>query len=261
MSASATSSSSTAAAPNVRFVAKHPEVIRFPLMEEPVVGFLLAFVSGVLNAWTIANAQTFATVQSGNVISSGFFLVQGDWDRFIPAIVSVLAFGLGSAASGVLMTAFLRSGKSFTPGVLFFLVALMIVLAVLAARNAIPPYHIAYGVSFVAGAMGNAFHKNHGMLYGAVAVTFVVQMAFNFLVQSAFSNRGINGEPNLFWSGLFFFVLLGFAGGGAIGFFVDLWFGAASIALAALVTLGIGIVAVSRPAAADPDPTPGGSFV
>jgi len=34
---------------------------------------------------------------------------------------------------------------------------------------------------------------------------------------------------------------------------------AASIALAALVTLGIGIVAVSRPA--ESDPTPGGSFV
>ncbi len=107
--------------------------------------------------------------------------------------------------------------------------------------------------------MGNAFHKNHGMLYGAVAVTFVVQMAFNFLVQSAFSNSGVNGEPNLFWSGLFFFVLLGFAGGGAVGFFADRWFNAASIALAALVTLGIAIVSVTTPRA--PDPTPGGSFV
>lgn len=27
------------------------------------------------------------------------------------------------------------------------------------------------------------FTKNHGMLYGNVAVTFVAQMAFNFLVQ------------------------------------------------------------------------------
>lgn len=227
-------------------------------MEEPLVGFLLAAVAGLLNAWTIAHAQTFATVQSGNVVSSGFYLVQGDWAKFTPAIVSILCFGIGSAVSGVLMTALLRSGKSFTPVILFGMAVLLAVLAYMAREGSVHPHTIAYAVSFAAGAMGNAFHKNHGMLYGAVAVTFVVQMAFNFLVQSVFSSRGINGEPNLFWSGLFFLVLLGFAGGGALGFFMDLWFNGASIALGALVTLVLAIIAVSG--RTSPDPTPGGTF-
>ncbi len=252
-------SSPAAPEPEIKFVRKHPEVIRFPLMEEPVVGFLLALVAGLLNAWTIAHAQTFATVQSGNVVSSGFYLVQGDWAKFVPAIVSVICFGAGSAASGVLMTAFLRSGKSFTPGVLFCLAVLLAILAYFALQGSADPHNIAYAVSFAAGALGNAFHKNHGMLYGAVAVTFVVQMASNALVQSAFTNKGINGEPNLFWSGLFFFVLLGFAGGGAIGFFMDLLFSGASIALGSILILGLAIISVNR--RSPDDPTPGGTFV
>lgn len=139
-------------------------------------------------------------MQSGNVVSSGFYLVDGDWARFTPAIVSVLCFGVGSALSGVLMTAFLRSGRSFTPGMLFAL---------------------------------------FGMLYGAVAVTFVVQMAFfNLLMQAAFSKKGINGEPHIFWSGIFFLVLLGFA---------------------ALLLLVLAIVSLRQPRS--PDPAPGGRFV
>ena len=59
-------------------------------------------------------------------------------------------------------------------------------------------------MSFVAGAQGNAFHKTRGMLYGNVAVTFVVQMAFNFLAQSLFEKEGVDGEPNVVWAGTFF---------------------------------------------------------
>ncbi len=254
-------SSSSGASPSqgVQYVRKHPEVIRFPLMEQPVVGFLLAFTAGLLNAWTLAHASTFATVQSGNVVSSGFYLVNGDWDKFTPAIVSVLCFGIGSALSGVLMTAFLRSGRSFTPGILFAETAILVLLVILALTGAWDPRNIAFAISFVAGALGNSFHKNHGMLYGAVAVTFVVQMAFNFLMQAAFKKQGVNGEPNLYWSGLFFFVLLGFCGGGGIGFLVDKWFNGASIAFAALLCLALAVTALRQPS--DPDPTPGGRFV
>ena len=244
---------------DVQYVRKHPEVIRFPLMEEPFIGFLLAFLAGLLNAWTFGHAGTFATVQSGNVVSSGYYLVDGDWERFTPAIVSVLCFGVGSALSGILMTAFLRSGRSFTPAMLFAIFGLLVLLTLLAALTDTDPRWIAFAVSFVAGGVGNAFHKNHGMLYGAVAVTFVVQMAFNFLMQSALSKKGINGEPNLFWSGVFFLVLLGFCAGGGLGYLADRWFDGASMAFAALLALVLAIVALTRPR--DPDPTPGGSFV
>lgn len=231
----------------------HPEKIRFPLMEERVVGFLLAFMAGLMNAWTLYHAQTFATVQSGNVIQSGYRLVQGDWSAFTFAFGSVIAFGLGSALCGVLMSERLRQGRIFTPVVLWFECLALLALAIASRLGLVDPHVVAYGVSFVAGTQGNAFHKDHGMLYGNVAVTFVVQMAFNFLAQSLFRKKGINGEPNLMWAGIFFSVLLGFAAGGAIGFFLDMRvIDHASLFLAALVAVGLALRAGSEPKEADP---------
>ncbi|MFB8387590.1 DUF1275 family protein [Microbacterium sp. NPDC055910] len=269
---------SSSAPTGVQVIQEHPEKIRFPLMEMPFVGFLLAFIAGTLNAWTLANASTFSTVQSGNVLSSGYWLIQGDWEKFQFPFISVIAFGVGSALAGILMTAFLRSGRTFTVGILTVQVVLLIVLGIFALvvvgsspvpwdsgldLGKLPKEHaqyIAYGISFVAGAQGNAFHKNHGMLYGAVAVTFVVQMAFNFLVQAAFKKEGINGTPNLKWAGIFFLTLLGFAGGGAIGFLADaLIANGASIFLSALIAVLILIAALVMKRK-NVDPTPAGSF-
>ncbi|GAA3634535.1 hypothetical protein GCM10022200_17230 [Microbacterium awajiense] len=273
MSAHATPPSSPAYA----VIQDHPERIRFPLMEQPFVGFLLAFIAGTLNAWTLANASTFSTVQSGNVLSSGYWLIQGDWEKFQFPFISVIAFGVGSALAGVLMTAFLRSGRTFTVGILSAQVALLVILGTAAMTligttpvpyggaldlTALPEEHaqyIAYAISFVAGAQGNAFHKNHGMLYGAVAVTFVVQMAFNFLVQAAFSKEGINKTPNLKWAGIFFLTLLGFAGGGGIGFLADHLVNGLSIFLAAAVALCVLIAALAMKRK-NVDPTAGGTF-
>ncbi|MCF8610507.1 DUF1275 domain-containing protein [Gordonia sp. HY285] len=260
-----------------RVIQDHPERIRFPLMELPLVGFLLAFMAGAMNAWTLANASTFATVQSGNVVSSGYWLVQADWEKFTFPFVSVIAFGLGSAACGVLMTSLLRNGRIFTTVVLVVQAAVLVVLGVLAltivgsrdesaAIFDLATDHqdaakwIAVAISFVAGAQGNAYHKNHGMLYGNVAVTFVVQMAFNFLVQGMFKREGINGEPNLKWAGIFFLTLLGFAGGGAIGFLADKEItNGSSIFIPAIIAAVLAIISVQRKFQ-NVDPTPGGTF-
>lgn len=251
-----------------KVIQDHPEKIRYPLVERPFVGFLLAFMAGSMNAWTLPNAQTFATVQSGNVVQSGFWLAQGDWEKFTFPFLSVIAFGFGSAFCGILMTTLLREGRIFTPVVLFLQAAMLLVLWYLAHLTVadpgarINPHYIAYAISFVAGMQGNAFHKNHGMLYGNVAVTFVVQMAFNFLIQGLFRREGINGEPNLMWSGIFFLVLLGFAAGGGIGFLVgDYVLQSGAILLPAVIALILALIAVRdarTPHAVDP--SAGGTF-
>ncbi|WP_395665019.1 YoaK family protein [Methylocella sp.] len=234
-------------------IQEHPEKIRFPLMEDRTVGFILAFMAGLLNAWTLAHAQTFATVQSGNVVQSGYRLVQGDWPAFVFSLGSVLAFGLGSGLCGMLMTTMLRGGRVFTPVVLGFECVALAGLGVASRLGVIDPHVVAYAVSFVAGAQGNAFHKNHGMLYGNVAVTFVVQMAFNFLVQGLFKKNGINSEPNLMWAGVFFSVLLGFAAGGGLGFYVDLnVLNHASLFISAALALILTAMALRNPKTADP---------
>jgi uncharacterized membrane protein YoaK (UPF0700 family) len=247
------------AGPPFRIVDKHPEVIRFPLMEQPLVGVVLAFSAGMMDAWTHSTATTFATVQSGNVVLTGYSLAQGDWDRFTFPFVSILCFGMGALIAGAFMTSVLRKGKTFAGGILLIEAIILAVLATVVLTTHADAHHIAYGVSFVAGAQGNAFHKDHGMLYGNVAVTFVVQMAFNFFVQSLFSKRGINGEPNLMWAGIFFSILVGFAAGGAIGALATKASGGGALFVPALVVLGLAAVSFDQERKKlDPDPTPGG---
>ena len=255
----------------------HPEAIRFPLMEWPLIGFLLAFICGTLNAWTLMNAGTFATVQSGNVASSGIYLAAGDWTRLGFAWGSVLAFGLGSMICGFFMTSLLKRGREFTVPVLVIeavvtaLVGIMWALGVF-GESVNGAHLVCFAVSFVAGAQGNSFHKDHGMLYGNVAVTFVVQAAFNFLGQSFVHPKGINGEPNSRWAGIFFSVLLGFAGGGAIGALLVMGLGWDSsnkngtpvletgwaLLLPAAIMAVLAIVAAGKAKKSNPDPTPGG---
>ncbi|WP_425452508.1 hypothetical protein [Methylobacterium radiodurans] len=42
----------------------------------------MALVAGSMDAWTLFSAQTFATGQSGDVVQSGYRLVQRDWQAF-----------------------------------------------------------------------------------------------------------------------------------------------------------------------------------
>ena len=232
----------------------------FPLMEERRVGFSLAFCAGLMNAWTFFHAQTFATVQSGNVIQVGYRLVEGDWIAFWFAFSSVIAFGLGSAVCGVLMTTLIKEGRNFSNIVLWSECILLSIITLLAFTNTIPLAFLAVSISFVAGMQGNAFHKDHGMLYGNVAVTFVVQMAFNFMAQSFFKKNGINGESNLMWAGIFFFVLFGFAIGGALGFFCDKYIGNNTSLIITIISLLL-ITIFSRKDKSSPDPRTGATFV
>lgn len=120
------------------------------------------------------------------------------------------------------------------------------------------PQYVAYAVSLIAGAQGNAFDKYHGMLCGNVAVTFVVQMAFGFLVQRFFKKTGIKGESNISWSGRYFLVLLGFGGGSVLGAcWISMFSAPAALLLAAIIVVIIGVIAIKKkgePGMVDPSP-------
>ncbi|MBS1028900.1 hypothetical protein JK196_11970 [Gluconobacter albidus] len=137
---------------------------------------------------------------------------------------------------------------------------LLFIITVFSFSNTVPLAFLAVAVSFVAGMQGNAFHKDHGMLYGNVAVTFVVQMAFNFMAQSFFKKNGINGESNLMWAGIFFFVLFGFASGGALGFFCDKYIGNNTSLIITITSLVL-ITIFSNKTNLNTDPRTGATFV
>jgi uncharacterized membrane protein YoaK (UPF0700 family) len=182
-------------------------------MERPVVALLLAVVGGVLSGFTFYTVQLFSTVQSGNVVQAGYQIAAHGGVRWQHAVLAILSFGIGSAATAVIENVLIRFQFDYSYVVLFIEAAVLILMGFSFVHEHWSPLAYAYVVSFLAGMQGNAFHRVDGFLYGNVAVTLVLQQAFNHLVQGLFGNRRVH----LLQSGLFFIVLLGFAAGGYIG--------------------------------------------
>jgi len=224
----------------------------FPVMERPTSALVLAFTSGVLNAWTFANVGTFATVQSGNLVTLGFFGAQGDWSRASAALTTLLAFGLGAALCAVAVAFVLHRGRAYSPWVLLFEALTLAVCSLLAATGAAPAMAVALVVAFVAGIQGNAFHRDHGMLYGNTAMTFVVQSAFSFLGRAVVGRRLGDGEPHLRVAGTYGLVVVAFAAGGAAGFALGSAWPAAPLLTAALAVLVLGLVTGATRGPVDP---------
>ncbi|GAA3207105.1 YoaK family protein [Microbacterium terregens] len=228
--------------------ANHP----YPLMERPAMALALATISGAMNAWTLGNAGSFATVQSGNIVSAGFYGAQGDWGRVIPVLSSVLAFGVGAALSAIFITVVLRRDQMYSGWVLGFEAVVLAGCVALVSTEVVPAMPIALTVSFIAGLQGNAFHRDSGMLYGNTAVTFVVQMTFS-LVGRAVVSRGVSDvNGNLRSAGIYGSVLLAFALGAAAGFGLDKLWAAGSLAAVSLTLAALAIVAVLERGMVDP---------
>lgn len=185
----------------------------WPLMERPYIAFWLAIIAGAMSGFTFYTVHLFSTVQSGNVIQAGAQIATGDGVKWEHAMLAILAFGLGSALTGIIqnLLADIHVDYSYIILAIEAVVLVALGLSFFSDRWSLLTY--AYIVSFLAGMQGNAFHMIKGNLYGNVAVTLVVQLAFNHFVQAFFHDR----RSHLIKSGLFFLVLLGFALGGFIG--------------------------------------------
>ncbi|MFE1646110.1 YoaK family protein [Microbacterium sp. P01] len=220
---------------------------------------MLAVVSGLLNAWTFQNASTFATVQSGNIVSVGYLLVDGEYERLVTALVSIFAFAMGACACSIVVLLFERARASYSVPVLVVEAAFLIALAVLYSTGLLGPVVVAWAISFLAGVQGNAFHRESGMLYGNVAVTLVLQMASSLVGRALAHRVSTDGQPHLRQAGAYLVVLVGFAAGGGIGFAIDRWWVGSSLGAAALALLVLAAAALAHRGPVDPAqnaPTP-----
>lgn len=227
----------------------------YALLERPTSAMLLALVSGVLDAWTFARVGTFATVQSGNVVMLGFFGVQGDAERALRALAAVLAFGLGAGLCAVAVALVLARGRAYSPWVLLVEALALVVCAVLVATRPALAAGVVLAVSLLAGVQGNAFHRDHGMLYGNTAVTFVVQTTFSLLGRAVVRRRVDDGDPHVRIAAVFGLVLVAFAAGGAAGFVLESVWSPAPLLAAAVVVLGLGLAAARARGPVDPEQT------
>lgn len=211
-----------------------------PLMERPGTAAILASVAGLFNAWTFQNAGTFATVQSGNIVSAGYFTADGDWERVGAVLASILAFAVGAAACAITVGLLVHAGMPYSP--LILAAEALAVAALVPLSQSASAAAVAVAISCIAGVQGNAFHRDRGMLYGNTAVTFVLQSTASLLGRALIRRRANDGEPHVRPAGVYALVLVAFAGGGAVGFLADRLWSSGSLLLAAVI---LGILAVT----------------
>lgn len=189
-------------------------ILKYPFFEQPWIAFLLAVAAGSMDGYTFATAKTFATVETGNVVNFGYYLATGQMELWAHSAGCILAYGIGSAFTALVQRAIKNTNtkRVWSYWIIITEVIILVIFGIEAINQRFSPWHIAWIVSLMAGMQGNAFHKIDDMLYGNVAVTAVVQFAFNFLM------RGFMGKKGSFrLSGLFFLTLLGLACGGLGG--------------------------------------------
>ena len=77
------------------------------------VATVLTFISGYLNAFTfITQGGRFAGVQSGNVISTAYFLALGEFQQVLNFLIPIVSFVLGQFFTYSTRKWFLNKGFS-----------------------------------------------------------------------------------------------------------------------------------------------------
>ncbi|MDA9470453.1 YoaK family protein [Enterococcus sp. 5H] len=211
---------------------------KYPLMEAPFIAFLLAIAAGSMDGYTFFAAKAFSTVQSGNIILLGQTLATNNIAKFTTVALTILCFGLGSIATGIIQLKFGKEHKSWTFAILSVEALILFAVGFSSINAAFGAAYVCMIISFIAGMQGNAFHKIDGMLYGNVAVTLVVQLAFNYIIQAIFGKKGAAKD-----SVIYFIVLLGFAIGGLMGTFLTIHIAEKSLWVTGGLILLIGIIA------------------
>ena len=227
---------------------------RYPLFEQPAFAFVLSALGGLLNAWTFAKTQMFATAQTGNVVMVGYRLMQKDWTAFWQVTMSVLAFGIGVMVAGGLIWLRVRRSRRYVPVLQVTVIAALILAIVLIEFTSVDPHHVAWIVAFAGGVQASGFREVDGVHYSSVGMTQGSVESFAYLADAISTKYAPNGKTNLEMSGLHFLVLMGFASGGALGFAVDHWLDGSSILVAIAAATAILIVSMAKQK--DPAPVP-----
>lgn len=186
-----------------------------PLMERTFVAFWLALAAGSMDGFTFITANTFSTVQSGNIVQIGVWIANDDMTRLLEVSLAILAFGLGVMAMATVLKVAASRGGATSFHVLFLEAILLLLLGLSYVGGSLSPIHLAYAVSFIAGMQGGAFHRVDNMPFGDVAETLNVRLAFRHLAHWLFGE----GKENLGKARIYFFMLIGFATGGIVGAF------------------------------------------
>lgn len=191
------------------------------MSESIIVGLLLAFAGGFLDAYTyICRGKVFANAQTGNIVLLGISAAKGKWSEAGFYLIPILSF-----AAGVMFSEIIKKRFQKSPKVHWRQIILGIELAVLLAVGFIPigKYNAIANVaiSFVCSLQVESFRKIKGNPYATTMCTGNLRSATEHIFR--YRNTGDRRylSNSLQYYGVIFIFICGAATGGAITGFLS----------------------------------------
>ena len=142
-----------------------------PVPETLLVGLLLAFVGGFLDAYTyLLHGEVFANAQTGNMVLLFINLAKGRWAKAGYYIIPILAFAMGVWVTDLLKRKF-GAFKDVHWRQLSILLELFVLAAVAFMPRSVPDGAINILVSFICAVQVASFSRLHGMGYATTMCT------------------------------------------------------------------------------------------
>ncbi len=142
-----------------------------PVPETMLIGLLLAFVGGFLDAYTyLLHGGVFANAQTGNMVLLFINLAEGKWSKAGYFIIPILAFALGIFVTDLLKRRF-TTVRNVHWRQIAVLAEFFILLIIGFLPTTIPDGVINITISFVCAVQVASFSRLHGMRYATTMCT------------------------------------------------------------------------------------------
>jgi uncharacterized membrane protein YoaK (UPF0700 family) len=175
--------------------------------ETVLIGLLLAFAGGYLDAYTWIIHGVMANAQTANVVLLWVYGTAGEWARALHFAPPIAAF-----AVGVVVAAWLRRATGERASAISTLIEILLLVAVGILHNRLPDLVGTLGISFVAAMQMSVFTKVEGVLYSSVMITGNLRQAIEGLFAVISGQFG-----SLRHSGIFAALCIAFGIGAAVG--------------------------------------------
>ena len=144
---------------------------RIPVPETMLIGLLLAFVGGYLDAYTyLLHGGVFANAQTGNMVLLFINLAEGSWTKAGYYVIPIVAFALGILVTDLLKRRFVTA-RNVHWRQISVLAEFFILLIIGFLPKAVPDGAINITVSFVCAVQVASFSRLHGMGYATTMCT------------------------------------------------------------------------------------------
>ena len=197
-----------------------------------ILNAFLAFSGGFQDAYTfITRDRVFANAQTGNIVQTSMYLMEGEWRMGLRYLFPVLAYAFGICAAELIHKKMRESNNiHWRQMVLGFEIAILVIVAFLPEKLNMLANLL---VSFSCAMQVQGFRKIHGFAYASTMCIGNLRSGMD-----ALTNYFLDRDPKRLKAARFYFgIIFVFGLGGGIGAIVSKEAGFAAILVSVVILL------------------------